>query len=68
MLHHLVPDEVVPGRWPPNLDYYLPRTAHGSSLSPAIHASLLARAGRVEDDSLELLRLACRLDLDDLTA
>jgi trehalose/maltose hydrolase-like predicted phosphorylase len=66
MLHHLVPDEVVPGSLPKNLDYYLPRTAHGSSLSPAIHAALLARAGR-PDDALGLFRLAARLDLDDLT-
>ena len=34
-------------RWRPNLDYYEPRTAHGSSLSPATHAALLARAGRL---------------------
>jgi trehalose/maltose hydrolase-like predicted phosphorylase len=66
MLHHLVPDEVAPGSLRPNLDYYLPRTAHGSSLSPAISASLLARAGRA-DEALELLRLALRLDLDDVT-
>jgi trehalose/maltose hydrolase-like predicted phosphorylase len=66
MLHHLVPDEVVPGSLSANLDYYLPRTAHGSSLSPAIHAALLARAGR-PDDALGLFRVAARLDLDDLT-
>jgi trehalose/maltose hydrolase-like predicted phosphorylase len=66
MLHHMVPEEVAPGSLVPNLDYYLPRTTHGSSLSPAIHASLLARAGRVED-ALEWFRLASRLDLDDLT-
>jgi trehalose/maltose hydrolase-like predicted phosphorylase len=66
MLHHLVPDEVVAGSLEPNLDHYLPRTAHGSSLSPAIHASLLARAGR-PDEALGLFRLAARLDLDDLT-
>ena len=46
MLHHLVPDEVAPGSLGPNLAYYEPRTAHGSSLSPAIHAALLARAGQ----------------------
>ncbi len=43
MLHHLVPGEVVDGSLQPCLDFYGPRTAHGSSLSPAIHASLLAR-------------------------
>jgi trehalose/maltose hydrolase-like predicted phosphorylase len=66
MLHHLLPDEVEPGSLVPNLDFYEPRCAHGSSLSPAIHASLLARAGR-PDEALEPLRLAARIDLDDLT-
>jgi trehalose/maltose hydrolase-like predicted phosphorylase len=66
MLHHLLPDEVAPGSLVPNLDFYEPRTAHGSSLSPAIHAALLARAGRYQP-ALEALRIAARLDLDDLT-
>jgi trehalose/maltose hydrolase-like predicted phosphorylase len=66
MLHHLLPDEVVPGSLVPNLDFYEPRTAHGSSLSPAIHASLLARAGRYRP-ALDALQIAARLDLDDLT-
>jgi trehalose/maltose hydrolase-like predicted phosphorylase len=66
MLHHLLPDEVVPGSLGPNLSFYEPRTAHGSSLSPAIHAALFARASRF-DAALENLRLASRLDLDDLT-
>jgi trehalose/maltose hydrolase-like predicted phosphorylase len=66
MLHHLVPDEVAPGSLGPNLDYYGPRTAHGSSLSPAIMASLMARAGR-PDEALEMLRVALAVDLRDLT-
>jgi trehalose/maltose hydrolase-like predicted phosphorylase len=66
MLHHLVPDEVRPDSLADDVEFYEPRTAHGSSLSPAIHASLLARAGR-PDDALELYRLAGRLDLDDVT-
>jgi trehalose/maltose hydrolase-like predicted phosphorylase len=66
MLHHLVPEEVAPGSMLPNLDFYEPRTAHASSLSPAIHAGLLARAGRYRA-ALDSLRLAARLDLDDLT-
>lgn len=66
MLHHLVPDEVVPGSLEPNLLFYEPRTAHGSSLSPGIHASLFARAGMLPE-ALELLRLTSRIDLDDLT-
>ena len=67
MLHHMVPEEVAPGSLGPNLAYYEPRTAHGSSLSPGIHAGLLARAGRL-DEALELLRLVGRLDLDDVTS
>jgi hypothetical protein len=66
-LHHLVPGEVAPGSLAPNLDFYEPRTAHGSSLSPAIHAALFPRAGR-PDDGLLPLQLAARLDLDDVTA
>lgn len=66
MLHHLIPDEVVAGSLEPCLAFYEPRTAQGSSLSPAIYASLLARAGQTER-ALELFRLAARLDLDDRT-
>jgi trehalose/maltose hydrolase-like predicted phosphorylase len=66
MLHHLVPDEVMAGSLGSCLAFYEPRTAHGSSLSPAISASLLARSGQPER-ALELFRIAARLDLDDLT-
>ena len=66
MLHHLLPDAVAPNSLLPNLDFYEPRTAHGSSLSPAIHAGLLARAGRYRA-ALQALWIAARLDLDDLT-
>ena len=66
MLHHLVPEEVEPGSLEPNLRFYEPRTAHGSSLSPAIHAALFARA-RDFDRAMTALRIASRIDLDDLT-
>jgi trehalose/maltose hydrolase-like predicted phosphorylase len=66
MLHQMLPDAVHRGSLVPNLDYYEPRTAHGSSLSPGIHASLFARVGR-DDEALEALRLTARLDLDDVT-
>ena len=66
MAHHLVPDELPAGSLDADLAFYLPRTAHGSSLSPAICASLLARASRPEE-ALALFDLAARLDLDDLT-
>jgi trehalose/maltose hydrolase-like predicted phosphorylase len=66
MLHHLVPEEVAVDSLDANLRYYEPRTAHGSSLSPAIHASLFARA-RDFRRALDAFRIASRIDLDDLT-
>ena len=66
MAHHILPDEMAPGSLAADLAHYEPRTAHGSSLSPAIYAAQLARARR-PDDALELFRLAARLDLDDVT-
>jgi trehalose/maltose hydrolase-like predicted phosphorylase len=65
MLHYLVPDEVAAGSLEPNLEFYEPRTAHGSTLSPGVHAALLARVGRVAE-ALEMLRLTARIDLDDI--
>ena len=65
MLHYLVPDEVAAGSLEPNLDFYGPRTAHGSTLSPGVHATLLARAHRLEQ-ALDMLRLTARIDLDDV--
>jgi trehalose/maltose hydrolase-like predicted phosphorylase len=67
MLHHLVPTEVEPGSLVPNLDFYEPRTSHGSSLSPAIHAVLMANVGR-PDQALETLRMAAYIDLRDTTS
>jgi trehalose/maltose hydrolase-like predicted phosphorylase len=67
MLHHLVPQEVVPGSLDANLDFYEPRTAHASSLSPGVHAGLFARAGRF-GEALRALSLATRIDLDDISA
>ncbi|MGA2009802.1 MAG: glycosyl hydrolase family 65 protein [Solirubrobacteraceae bacterium] len=65
MLHYLVPDEVAAGSLEPNIDFYDPRTAHGSTLSPGVHAALLARAGRCEP-ALEMLRLTAHVDIDDI--
>jgi trehalose/maltose hydrolase-like predicted phosphorylase len=65
MLHYLIPDEIAAGSLEPNLDFYGPRTAHGSTLSPGVHATLLARAGRLAE-ALEMLRLTARIDLDDI--
>ncbi len=66
MLHQLVPDEVASDSLRPNLLFYEPRTSHGSSLSPGIHAGLFARLGKM-NEALEWLRLTSRMDLDDVT-
>jgi trehalose/maltose hydrolase-like predicted phosphorylase len=66
MLHHLVPEEVVPDTLEANMRFYEPRTAHGSSLSPPVHAALFART-RDFDKALEALRISAFIDLDDLT-
>jgi trehalose/maltose hydrolase-like predicted phosphorylase len=66
MLHHLLPDAGPPGSLARDMDHYLPRTAHGSSLSPAVHASLLARLGRL-DEAVAFLDIAQRVDLEDVT-
>jgi trehalose/maltose hydrolase-like predicted phosphorylase len=66
MLHYLVPDEVAAGSLEPNLDFYGPRTAHGSTLSPGVHATLLARAGRLAE-ALEMLHITARIDLDHIS-
>ena len=50
----------------PNLVFYGPRTAHGSSLSPGVHAALFARDGKLPQ-ALEALRLTARIDLDDIS-
>lgn len=66
MAHHLLGDLLPHASLLADLDAELPRISHGSSLSPAICAAVLARAGRA-DDALALFHLAGRLDLDDLT-
>jgi trehalose/maltose hydrolase-like predicted phosphorylase len=66
MLHHVVPELMRLGSLERDLDFYLPRTAHGSSLSPGITASVLARAGRATE-AQQWFSLAARFDLDDVS-
>jgi len=66
MAHHMIPGALRDGTLQRDLDHYLPRTAHGSSLSPAIHAGILARAGRLKE-AVGFLQLAQDIDLDDVT-
>lgn len=65
MLHLMVPGELPPDSLIPDLEFYEPRTSHGSSLSPGVHAALFARVGRL-DEALDVLRMTARMDLDEL--
>lgn len=47
-----------------NWRFYLPRTDHGSSLSPAVYALVAARLGRVEE-AYRLFRKAVGIDMAD---
>ena len=64
LLHHMVPDEVAEHSLAPNLDFYEPRTSHGSSLSPAVFALLMARNGQL-DEAEHYLQMSARFDLED---
>ncbi len=63
MLGVLLPDEVDPAAQAANYAYYEPRTCHGSSLSPAIHALVAARVGDPAS-ALDYFHLAGGVDLD----
>jgi trehalose/maltose hydrolase-like predicted phosphorylase len=60
VLSEVVPEEVARA----NYRYYEPRTSHGSSLSPAIHAALAARIGEPEQ-ALSYFEMAAAIDLGD---
>lgn len=64
MLLHLLWDRFSPEVRTANFRYYEPRCAHGSSLSPAIHAAVAARLG---DMALaeRYFRQASEIDLSD---
>jgi kojibiose phosphorylase len=64
MLVHLLWDRMPPDVRKANFEYYEPRCAHGSSLSPAIHATVAARLG---DTALaeRYFRQAAEIDLAD---
>ncbi|MEX1127737.1 MAG: hypothetical protein WEB50_04135 [Vicinamibacterales bacterium] len=49
MLLHLFPDSFSREVTAANYRYYEPRTDHGSSLSPGIHAAVAARLGLREE-------------------
>ena len=64
MLAHMLPEVVSVGVARANYDYYEPRTSHGSSLSPAVHAAVAARIGKLEE-ALAYFRMAASIDLSD---
>jgi trehalose/maltose hydrolase-like predicted phosphorylase len=64
MLAHMLPEVVRPEVARANYLYYEPRTSHGSSLSPAIHAAVAARLG-LDDDAIGYFQIAAGVDLDD---
>jgi trehalose/maltose hydrolase-like predicted phosphorylase len=65
MLHLMIPDLMPAGSLLRDLEYFEPRTAHGSSLSPGVHAAMFARAGRL-DEAVAALTMTARMDLDEL--
>jgi beta-phosphoglucomutase family hydrolase len=64
MLAHMLPDVLDRDVAAANYAYYEPRTSHGSSLSPAIHAALAARVGQL-DDVVHYSHMAAAVDLGD---
>jgi trehalose/maltose hydrolase-like predicted phosphorylase len=64
MLAHMLPEWVPTRVAAANYRYYEPRTTHGSSLSPSVHAAVAARIGAV-DEALAYFRMAAAIDLDD---
>jgi alpha,alpha-trehalase len=49
---------------PRNIEYYMSRTSHGSTLSQVVHSWVLSRSDR--EQSWELFTLALRSDIDDI--
>jgi trehalose/maltose hydrolase-like predicted phosphorylase len=64
LLVHLLWDQLPAEVREATFHYYEPRTAHGSSLSPGIHAAVAARLGDLEL-ALGYLRQAAATDLQD---
>lgn len=58
MLPEVVPRDIAEA----NYRYYEPRTSHGSSLSPAMHASVAAQTSNL-DATVDYLRMAAAIDL-----
>ena len=61
----LVEEEISEDVLRVNWDYYNPRTVHGSSLSPGVHAWIAARLGEM-DKAFEYFKKAVGMDLFDV--
>jgi len=64
MLAKLLPALFDSDTWAANYDYYSARTAHGSSLSPSVHALVAAELGR-SDQAYKHFQRGLALDLCD---
>jgi kojibiose phosphorylase len=64
MAVYLLWDRMDPDVREANFRYYEPRTGHGSSLSPAIHAAVAARLGETEK-ALRYFYQTCAIDLSE---
>ena len=64
MIAHMLPELVPLDITAANYRYYEPRTSHGSSLSPAIHALIAARIGAI-DEAHAYFSMAAAIDLND---
>ncbi|MGH2450690.1 MAG: glycosyl hydrolase family 65 protein, partial [Candidatus Limnocylindria bacterium] len=65
MLALMLPDLMTWETLDANYRFYEPRTAHGSSLSPPVHAAVAARCGHLAE-AHAYLRMSGRVDLGDV--
>jgi trehalose/maltose hydrolase-like predicted phosphorylase len=64
MLAHMLPEEFPTEVMRANYEYYEPFTSHGSSLSPAMHATISSRIG-LPERALDEIRMARDVDMSD---
>ncbi|SDD69563.1 glycoside hydrolase family 65 protein [Rhodospira trueperi] len=64
MLERLGYEPLTEERWQTNIDYYLARTSHGSTLSYMVHAAVMARSH--PEKAWQLFTQALHADIDDI--
>src|SRR4029079_12036068 len=67
MALYLLWDRISPEARDANFRYYEPRTGHGSSLSPPIHAAVAARLGETEK-AVKYFQQTCAIDLGETSS